>query len=619
MASSLRMWLGLLTVALVGAGVSYMGISGSPSPGGGAAALPAVTTDAGYADPATCASCHEHEHATWHASHHSAMTRVASAQSIEADFDDVNLAAFGQTYHLTVRDGKHWVELDDPDAPRGGQRVVREIILVTGSHHKQVYWFATGRARTLGMLPFVYLRAERMWIPYPHNMIVPPADLDAHQPTPTGMWNAACIACHTTGGQPRAIDQHTADSAVAALTISCQACHGPGAAHVAHHRDNPDAKVAPARDVIVPARLPRDRASQVCGRCHSEFEFHSPQAFDRYLQTGVDYRPGDDLHEALAIASLDRKDQPPFDRIAEEQPYYFESKFWPDGQTRVSGREYNGMTLSRCFIEGGLSCMSCHEMHQSNADARTAAHWADDQLAAGMRGDRACLQCHDDFADRIAEHAHHPVESSGARCMNCHMPHTSYGLLKASRSHTIDSPSVATTIATGRLNACNLCHLDKTLIWTAQKLHDWYGHAQPELPAAHRAAPAVIVHLLSGDAAQRALAAWHMGWPDAVRASDADWALLFLAQTLMDPVVAVRLVAWRAIRRHEGFADQAFAPFAPPRQRAAVVQSMMRAWRADHRAFKLTDVLEPATRDNGETLFRTLHEQRDDRPLFLGE
>ena len=34
----------------------------------------------------------------------------------------------------------------------------------------------------------------------------------------------------------------------------------------------------------------------------------------------------------------------------------------------------------------------------------------------------------------------------------------------------IESPDVATTLKTGRPNACNLCHLDKTLDWTAEHL-----------------------------------------------------------------------------------------------------------------------------------------------------
>src|SRR5947208_5654909 len=66
--------------------------------------------------------------------------------------------------------------------------------------------------------------------------------------------------------------------------------------------------------------------------------------------------------------------------------------------------------------------------------------------------------------------SHHLAASSGSQCYDCHMPHTTYGVLKAIRSHQVGSPRVADELATGRPNACNLCHLDKPLAWTAHQL-----------------------------------------------------------------------------------------------------------------------------------------------------
>ena len=48
-------------------------------------------------------------------------------------------------------------------------------------------------------------------------------------------------------------------------------------------------------------------------------------------------------------------------------------------------------------------------------------------------------------------------------------------------SHQISSPTVQATIDTGRPNACNLCHLDKTLEWSAEHLFEWYGTPKPDL------------------------------------------------------------------------------------------------------------------------------------------
>ena len=69
----------------------------------------------------------------------------------------------------------------------------------------------------------------------------------------------------------------------------------------------------------------------------------------------------------------------------------------------------------------------------------------------------------------------------GSRCYNCHMPHTTFGLLRAMRSHQVSSPNVRESLDYGRPNACNLCHLDETLSWTADKLHAWYQQPVPEL------------------------------------------------------------------------------------------------------------------------------------------
>src|SRR4029434_5840314 len=107
-----------------------------------------------------------------------------------------------------------------------------------------------------------------------------------------------------------------------------------------------------------------------------------------------------------------------------------------------------------------------------------------DQLAERMDSNLACLQCHTKI--NVSQHTHHRTDSSGSSCYNCHMPHTVYGLMKAIRSHQIDSPNAANSLKTGRPNACNLCHLDKTLDWTARKLSEWYGQPAVDLSPEHQ-------------------------------------------------------------------------------------------------------------------------------------
>jgi len=58
---------------------------------------------------------------------------------------------------------------------------------------------------------------------------------------------------------------------------------------------------------------------------------------------------------------------------------------------------------------------------------------------------------------------------------------------------------------------------------------------------------------LRGDAGQRALAAWHLGWEPARQVSGESWQAPVLAQLLADPYSAVRYIAGRSLRQLPGF------------------------------------------------------------------
>ncbi|ELP30934.1 hypothetical protein [Rhodopirellula baltica] len=89
------------------------------------------------------------------------MTQVADPEVLLGDFDGVKLSENGRDYYLTECRDVCWVEMLDPAAIPGtvaaSQRVRSPIVLATGSHHMQAYWFPMGVQRTLGILPFVFL------------------------------------------------------------------------------------------------------------------------------------------------------------------------------------------------------------------------------------------------------------------------------------------------------------------------------------------------------------------------------------------------------------------------------------------------------------------------------
>src|SRR5262249_41524078 len=159
---------------------------------------------------------------------------------------------------------------------------------------------------------------------------------------------------------------------------------------------------------------------------------------------------------------------------------------------------------------------------------------------ARMNGNDACLQCHGTIRAGVTAHTKHLPESSGSSCYNCHMPYTTYGLLKTIRSHQVSSPSVASSVATGRPNACNHCHLDKTLGWTSDHLEKWYGTPQTTLGEDERSIAASLLWLLRGNAAERIITAQAFGWRPAQQVSGTGWMPVYLAQLVDDPYEAVR-------------------------------------------------------------------------------
>ena len=84
--------------------------------------------------------------------------------------------------------------------------------------------------------------------------------------------------------------------------------------------------------------------------------------------------------------------------------------------------------------------------------------------------------------------------------------------------------------------------------WTNEHLAKWYNHEPAELDSEAKRISSVLEMLLKGDAGQRAIAAWHMGWEPARQASGGDWQAGWLLRTLNDPYSAVRYIAHKAFK-----------------------------------------------------------------------
>lgn len=528
-----------------------------------AAAAPAPT---GYIGSESCRECHREEHQSWHATYHRTMTQRMEPGAVLGDFDGAEVESGGYRYKLTKEGDTYFSEGPDPDQlmywvqglkkapPANLPRVKLPVIMATGSHHYQTYWVPSPRhAGVLQTLPVVYLKETGRWAPREAAFLHGPDDPERF----VTQWNHHCILCHSTGGNP-GLDTATGAlrTQVVELGISCESCHGPAGEHVALRRSLKPGDKAPVDPIVQPAALTGKKSSEVCGQCHGVFLHHDQYGME-FAQKGNLYRPGEDLEKTRYYPKYPRTGSPAsaWADLA-RNPDFFRNRWWPDGQMLAGGREYSAMRETGCFEKGGMSCLMCHSMHDSDPD---------DQLRRDRPGSSACVECHkeDRYNDKVSEHTRHAVGSAGSDCMNCHMPHTSYALFKGIRNHQISVPQVKTLETGGPPNACNLCHLDRSLQWTQDWLVRWWKQPGATLPESATGIPAVADWALRGHAAQRVIAAWHLGWEPALAVGGGHWVAPVLGSLLTDDYGPVRFVAARGLGRDPAMTNWLYDFVAP--------------------------------------------------------
>lgn len=590
--------------------MAAVAVVASPLPPHLAGVVPTEGGPAGYVGSESCRDCHQDAFQSWHRTYHRTMTQYPTRGSVKARVDGVVLTNSGVRYRLgsTGDVFKVWLE----SVAGGGEPVESRLSLVTGSHHMQVFWMPGEDGNVQVGFPFTWLIPEGRWVPRHATFIRPPGTGHSAE-----VWNVGCSRCHATAIEPRVdASRRTVETRAAELGISCEACHGPGERHVnARRKEASRAKEAPlpAGEILHPAKLDAVRSTETCGFCHSM------KWIDRgepWRQNGFRFRPGDRLGDTTPlIRPRTAGDVPGLKEFLARNPGLLSEYFWPDGMVRVSGREMNGLVESKCFEGGKLSCVTCHSMHDADPD---------DQLTRKAQGNVACIMCHGAYASQegLTRHTRHAEGSAGSDCRNCHMPHTTYGVLGAIRSHQITRPTAAETLDHGRPNACNICHLDRPLSWTARQLNAWYGQPVPKgLGPEHEVAESVRL-ALSGDAGQRALTAWHLGWDPALKSSGSAWIPPILAVLLDDDYAAVRCIAGRSMER---VAPGLAAGFRFEEEPDARDEWTPRVWKAWREGFAKDAALPEATRvravepDALAARLGPLRAARNERPVRLRE
>ena len=132
--------------------------------------------------------------------------------------------------------------------------------------------------------------------------------------------------------------------------------------------------------------------------------------------------------------------------------------YHPDGQILEEVYVYGSFVQSRMH-SAGVTCSDCHDPHALNV--RSA-------------GNALCSRCHQSAAyDTPAHHFHEP-ESTGASCVECHMPATTYMVNDPRRDHSIRVPRPHLSVQLGTPNACTDCHTDRSADWAAGFVDLWY-------------------------------------------------------------------------------------------------------------------------------------------------
>jgi tetratricopeptide (TPR) repeat protein len=398
---------------------------------------------ADFVDSALCAECHPTEFAAWRGSHHDRAMQPADASTVLGDFDGATFEALGLTTTFFRKDGGFWVNTEGPD----GELQDFEIAYTFGVEPLQQYLveFPGGR---LQCLTTAWDTERGRWFTlYPQDRF--PPDDALHWTGRYQNWNMMCADCHSTHLARNYDAEHDSYATTwHELDVSCQACHGPGGAHVSLARAQGAGWAPRAGESGFELSLRRgDPASQLeaCAPCHSRRASLTDAAH-------VAGRFHDDYSIELPLPPL----------------------YHADGQ--VLDEVYvMGSFLQSRMHEKGVACSDCHEPHG---------------LELWLPGDALCLQCHSESAPlerfptltakeyAAPAHHHHPPESDGARCVSCHMPARTFMQVDERHDHSLRIPRPDVSVAAGTPNACNDCHADQTPAWAAAAVREWTG-AEP--------------------------------------------------------------------------------------------------------------------------------------------
>jgi predicted CXXCH cytochrome family protein len=452
----------------------------------------ALAATTGFVGSHHCANCHAKEMQAWRGSHHDLAMAEATAPNVLGDFSDASFTAHGVTSRFFRRGDAFFVHTDGPD----GELRDYQVRYTFGWYPLQQYLveLPRGRLQVLGLAwdsrP-ADAGGQRWFHLYPDEPMDPKHPL--HWTGREQNWNYQCAECHSTNLRKH---YRLADDSFATdwseIDVACEACHGPGSAHVAWAESGAAVDAADGDKGLLVDLADRDGGAwlldtttgkprrsiaradhaqtETCARCHS-----------RRGLIWDDYVHGRSLGTTHRLALL-------------EDHLYF-----ADGQIRDEVFVHGSFIQSRMY-RAGVTCSDCHEPHS---------------LALRADGNAVCARCHVPARYDDPAHHHHEPGSAGAACTACHMPERIYMVVDRRADHSLRIPRPDLSVALGTPNACNGCHADRDAAWAADAVAAWFPdpanrgeHFAYALHAATTSADDAADRLarLADDAAQPAIA-----------------------------------------------------------------------------------------------------------------
>ena len=387
-------------------------------------------------------TCHADEAAAWQGSHHALAWTLPDETTVLGDFDDATFEHQGVVTRFS-RDGAAFVV--ETDAADGTiQRF--EVVGVAGIAPLQQYLLETepGREQSLDIVWDV--EEQRWYHLYPDQELQPGDGM--HWTGPFKSWNARCAECHATGYERNYdLEARRYQSRQAEMGVGCEACHGPGEAHLAWAADPENAGLDrwsgltdQGFTIDFSPAVPTAEIEQ-CAACHSRRE---PFLDGNPL-------PGTAFDDAYRLSLLR------------------EGLYHPDGAILDEVYVYGSFLQSKMHGQG-VRCSDCHEPHSAELKAD---------------GNAVCTQCHSPAGNerfptlRPADfdspaHHFHEAGTEGAACVSCHMPDRAYMGIDWRRDHSFRIPRPDLSLQTGAPNACTDCHTDRGDEWAAAAITEWF-------------------------------------------------------------------------------------------------------------------------------------------------